>query len=206
MFRTKIEKLIDKDFDSHLKNSLVGISSHNDICVESASSKDITYRLKRMSDELSISVSDYRSKHVDKIEDLLHDNAYYRITYIENCLLSHREKGLGSILGVEFLTELQLFGSDLHSMQITARFVNNENYTEPHDSLRPDVSVYYKLRDNGEFSFDINCSTFRNKSFFEVRKYASALTLVEKVIVPKMRNIHDNVKGTHRINLDNLEQ
>ena len=149
--------------------------------------KKITYRLKRMSDNLGIRMVDNRHSK-DQVDEIKHEDAFYTVAYRELCYLSHQGQEAGSVFGCEFYTDLMFVGNKLISCSVVANFVNNENHDEPHDSLRPSVDVHWKLREDGKFNFDLGCSSFNNTNFHEIRKYQHALALVEKVVVPKNEN------------------
>jgi len=203
MKRIKTEKMLDELFDSNLKGSLK--NSNNDACVKNDKNK-ITYRLKRMNDNLGISIIDNKNGK-DQIDEIKHEDAFYRVSYRELCYLSHQGQELGSVFGCEFYTDLMLVGNKLITCSVVARFINNENHDEPHDSLRPNISVHWKLGEDGKFNFDLGCSTFNNtNNFHEIRKYQHALDLVEKVVVPKMKSITNRIWNLPRITIaDDIE-
>ena len=198
MKRIKLEKMLDELFDSNLKHALR--NSNNDVCVQERKNKKIIYRLKRMSDNLGIRIVDDRLPK-DQKDEIKHEDAFYRVSYRELCYVSHQGQDAGTVLGVEFYTDLMFVGNKLLSCSVVASFVKNENLNEPHDSLRPSVSVSWKIRKGGNFGFSLGCSSFSNDDYFEIRKYASALALVKKVIVPKMKTITDGIWNLPRITI-----
>lgn len=197
MKNIKLLQMLDKTFDSNLRATLK--NSNNDACVENHENK-ITYRLKRMNDNLRIRMVDNRNDK-DQIDEVKHEDAFYRVSYRETCYLSHQGQEAGSVFGCEFYTDLMFVGNKLISCSVVARFINNENHNEPHDSLRPSVDVHWKLNEDGKFNFDLGCSSFNNTNFHEIRKYQHALALVEKVVVPKMRSITAGIWNLPRITI-----
>tara|TARA_R100001082_G_C4360116_1_gene158901 strand:+ start:1574 stop:2176 length:603 start_codon:yes stop_codon:yes gene_type:complete len=178
MKKVKIKKMLNKLLDSELKNALR--FGNNDVAVRADSDNAIAYCLKRVDGSLRIYQGDFRSIERQKKEDeLQHKDSWYTIIFDESCKLSvHDPLDKNVILGVEFHTYITMHGNQLVSMDVSARF---------DDTLEPNLTVDYKFSESeGKWRNYTNASTFNTYDEYESRKFACALMLIQKVIIPKM--------------------
>ena len=187
----RMEKLTshqDKVFSEDIK---IAFKNGSDVTIKSGKQNAPTFRLYRKSDTLNISGEKQEYKDNDCTD------MFYIIRNIELCRLSVKDPhGTHESFGVEFDTELYVINKRLLNLRINARFRENRkwNVSSSYGTLKPSMDVTYKFSEQrNKWHMEISCSSFRADDFQEVRKFACALTLVEKIVKNKMESIKDSI-------------
>ena len=198
MKKVKIKKMLNESLDFQLDGALR--FGNNDVAVRAKSDNAITYCLKRVDDSLRIYQGDFRSIERQKKEDKLeHKDSWYTIIFDESYQSSvHDPHDRNVILGVKFHTYITIHGNQLVSMDVSARF----DAIETVDRLDPNLTVDYKYSESeGKWRTYTSASTFNTYDEYESRKFACALMLIQKVIIPKMVDIKKRVFNCSEIEL-----
>ena len=202
MKKVKLEKMLNEVLDNNLKTQLK--NSGSEMTFKGGKNNAVTYGLKRLSDKLSIRGQDYRTQKQKKENpEPKHEEMYYNFTHEEVCRVEINDPhDTNESFGVTFYTDISIHGNTLGNIRIQASFIENIrfNRTSDYGSLRPNVRVWFKFNEkSNQWESDISSSTMNTEDIREVRKFACALMLVNKVVIPKCKQIKDRIIHTPQL-------
>ena len=204
MKKVKLEKMLNEVLDNNLRTQLK--NSGSEMTMKGGKSNSVTYSLKRLSDKLSFHGQDYRTmKQKEANPEPKHEDMFYSFAHEEICRVEINDPhDTNESFGVKFYTDISISGNRLGNINIHASFIENIRFNRTNDygSLRPSVDVWFRFNEsNNEWKASVNCSTMNSSDTRDVRKYACALMLANKIVIPKCKQIKDSIFHTSQLEL-----